>query len=420
MSNPTVQARILAEMGWWGAEMTRTTYENLLRCARNNGELERMLEILKEMVKRGLKPTLESYDGAIDLALHYHEPETAMELLTEAMNLREFRTRHRSMTLKVLRGAAMDSCVSSANKGFAQIHLLTTVKKHSVVKKAWQIAVEEKQFDPDEGLCTLVLHVAGRYGDPDLGNKAIIKINQMGFPWRSIYFPPLIQAYSSKSDWKSSFRLLHLMRTVGIPPTKETAMPIAKALGRDIPAIRKALLTLHDLAKENELDVVAVNVVIHSFAYNGLYDQCMSTYYLAPSWGVDVNIETVDALLDACIHNQEVENGVSIYERHTKDGLQPTASTLSKMVVLICTQENYEEAFKYLELMKQNGLKPLRGAYYRLVKKLAKANDPRLPWLLDEMQSCQYEMPTHIQAYIDQHCSNAAEEKDADAVDHNM
>lgn len=290
-------------------------------------------------------------------------------------------------------------------------------KKHPVVKKVWQMAIEERRFDPDEGLCTLVLHVAGRYADPELGNKVIIKIKEMGFPWRPVYFPPLIQAYAAKSDWKSSFKLLHIMRKVGITPSKETAAPIAKALGRDIPAIRKALLTLHDLAKEDELDVVAVNVVIHSFAYNGLYEQCMSTYYLAPSWGIDINIETVDALLDACIHEKQVENGISIYERHIQDGLEPTASTLSKMVVLICTQDDYEEAFKYLELMKANGLKPLRGAYYRLVKKLAKANDPRLPWVLEEMKSCEYETPAHVQAYIEQH--TAVEEKE-DAENNNM
>lgn len=112
MSNPTEQGRILAEMDWWGAEKTRTTYENLLRCTRNNGELERMLEIFKEMEKNELKPTLESYDEGIDLALHYHEPEVALEILTKAMTLREFRTRHRSLMLKVLRGAAMESCVS--------------------------------------------------------------------------------------------------------------------------------------------------------------------------------------------------------------------------------------------------------------------------------------------------------------------
>lgn len=251
---------------------------------------------------------------------------------------------------------------------------------------------------PDEGLLLYVLNVAGKHNDPKLATDAIRIVGESGFPYKESHFMPLIEAFASTGDMKNTFKVFTAMRNVGVIPNKKTALPVVHKLGSDKNAIRQARA---ELDSAEEVDVSAFNLVIHALAHNKEYDEAISLFRDAERLGVKPNSETLDAALDVCIYRQDADLGKSIHEKLTNEGVKETVTTLSKMVTLMCTQEDYEDAFIYLEKMKQLGMTPLRGCYFKLVKTLSKAADSRLSLALDDMAAYGYPLSTHLTDYME-------------------
>lgn len=257
-------------------------------------------------------------------------------------------------------------------------------------------------FKPDEGVCLHVLDLAGKHGDPQLAGDVIRVLGEEGYTYRECHFSPLIESFASTGDIASTFQVFTAMRKVGVIPNKKIALPIAHKLGRDKNAVRKARNILEEMAKTEgqEVDISAFNLIVHAFAFNKEYDEAISMYSRTKEFGVQPNTETLDATLDACIHCKDASLGTMIYHEQLSRGIKATATTLSKMVTLMCTQEDYEDAFKYLERMKKLHLIPLRGCYFKLVKTLSAANDPRLEMAIDDMKAYGYNLSNHMEEYM--------------------
>ncbi|KAI8139521.1 hypothetical protein BJV82DRAFT_513956 [Fennellomyces sp. T-0311] len=384
-ADPKLQAWILEEMERVGYNpKMRPVYGHMLTCMRNNGEIERAFDTLERMRLEGVTPTLHMYRQLVDMCVQFNHPDMAYDMLKGAAILDTFAGRYNYMYMNLLRSAALNS-------------------SHEIVKDMWKIAVLDHNIAPDEGLCHYVLHVAAHYGDSSLGSDVIRVIGKLGYPYKESHFAPLIEAFAATGDWKSTLKVLHLMRAAGITPSQGTARPIAYKLGKDVEAIRLARDSLAQLKKEDSLDILAFNLIIHSFAYNNEYEDAMETFGRAAELGVTIDLETIHAILDACIHAEEAVMGAKIFDKYAHGNLSPNATTLSKMVTLMCTQDNYEDAFKYLEQMKSMGFVPLRGCYYRLVKKLASNQDSRLAIALDDMKTCGYDVTAYLQEHLDRH-----------------
>ncbi|KAI7859369.1 hypothetical protein BDC45DRAFT_530614 [Circinella umbellata] len=395
-ADPKLQASILEEMKKCGHDIkTAGVYSYLFRCMRNNGELERMIDTLDEMRKENVTPPLYIYRQFLDLCLEFNEPGIGYNLLKDAAILDSFAAHQKTMYMDLLRSGAL-------------------MGLHPVVKDMWKIAVLDNDIKPDEGLCHYILHVAADHGDSALGSDVIRVIGKLGFPYKGSHFAPLVEAFATTGNWKSTLQVVHLMRKAGVIPTQETTRSIASKLGQDADAIRIARAALDELNKESAVDILAFNVIIHAFAYNNQYADAMETFSKATEMQVKINIETIHAVLDACIHAKEANVGIKVFNQYVMSGdksIKPDATTMSKMVTLMCTQEDYEDAFKYLELMKKMGFVPLRGCYYMLVKKLATHQDSRLSIALEEMKVCGYQMSAFLQGHIDKHTPLTEEEE---------
>ncbi|KAL0142846.1 hypothetical protein V8B55DRAFT_1350665 [Mucor lusitanicus] len=378
-----VQAKMLHAMEQLGYHKTTKTYHYMLLCMRQNLELERALDTLETMKRANLVPGLLSYLTVIDMALHLREPSIACDILDEAEKLDTFREKDKVLYMQLLRCAAVEG-------------------HYTTVRATWKKAVMECGFDPDEGLCLYVLHLAGKHNDPKLAGDVIRIIGELGYTYRECHFAPLLDAFASTGDIANTFKVFSSMRKIGIIPDKKTALPVAYKIGRDINAIHKAKEALQDMADRGEpVDVTAFNLVIHAFAFNRKYDDAISLYGQAKRLGVAPNSETLDATLDACIHCKDAELGVSIYQECVSRGIKASATSLSKMVTLMCTQEDYEDAFTYLERMKKLNMIPLRGCYFKLVKTLSRANDPRLDIALEDMRAYGYDTSTHMHEFME-------------------
>ncbi|KAG0172320.1 hypothetical protein DFQ29_008429 [Apophysomyces sp. BC1021] len=378
-----LQAEILDRMQQFGVRRTEKTYKVLLEAMCDNYEPERALDTLDYMEEVDkLTPSLAAYRCVIDLCVRSDEPTLAFQLLQKAAKSNEFKVHEEHLSLTVLRCAALNDA-------------------YKIVKECWQTAVITKKYQPDDGTIHHVLRIASRFKDSQLASDVVQALDHLGYPYRESHFTLLMEAFASTTDVRKSFLLLNAMRKTGVIPNKKTARAIAHRLGIDKNAIEQAQEVLHGLAAENCLDIAAFNVVIHGLACHGLFDDAMSVYNSAARLGVEPDVETLDSVLDACIHAGEVSTGVQIYNLQRDHGIQPTVSTMSKMVTLICTQDSYEDAFKYLEEMKDMGFIPQRGCYFKLIKRLAYVNDPRLQMAIDDMKACGYETSGHLGTFIE-------------------
>ncbi|KAI8636369.1 hypothetical protein BD408DRAFT_355777 [Parasitella parasitica] len=378
-----LQAKILNAMERYGYSKTTKTYYYMFLCMRQNLELERALETLELMKGRDMVPGLLSYLSMIDIALQLREPTIASDLLEEVEKLETFREKDKMLYMRLLRCAAVEG-------------------HYAPVVSSWKKAVIDCQYSPDEGLCLYVLDLAGKHSDPILAGDVIRIIGKLGFTYRECHFAPLIDAFASTGDIASTFKVFSTMREAGIIPNKKLALPVAYKIGRDVNAIYRARDILEDMSYRGEpVDVTAFNLVIHAFAFNRKYDEAISLYGQTKRLGVTPNNETLDATLDACIHCKDTELGTSIYQEFVTKGVKPSVTSLSKMVTLMCTREDYEDAFTYLERMKKLKMTPLRGCYFKLVKTLSRANDPRLEAALADMKAHGYSTSAHMNDFME-------------------
>ncbi|KAI7894024.1 uncharacterized protein EV154DRAFT_415801 [Mucor mucedo] len=382
--NSTTQAHLLHRMEIHGYKPTSKTYHLMLACMRESLELERALDTFDLMKTQKIVPGLLTYLSIIDMAVQLRQPEIASDLLQEAEKLSTFRVKDNFLYMHVLRSASYEG-------------------QYQTTKRNWEKAVSEHGFKPDEGVCLHVLTLAGKNGDPELAADVIRLLGEEGYTFRECHFSPLIEAFASTGDIASTFKVFTAMRKLGIVPTKKAALPIARKLGADVNAIRRARDVLEELAKaeDQEVDISAFNLIIHSFAYNRQYDEAFATYARAKEFGVKPNTETLDATLDACIHCRDADLGTTIYREELSRGVKASSTTLSKMVTLMCTQKDFEDAFKYLEKMKKLKMTPMRGCYFKLVKVLSAANDPRLDLAIKDMEAFGYNVSNHMQEYMD-------------------
>ncbi|CAO3637007.1 unnamed protein product [Cunninghamella echinulata] len=374
-----LQAKILERMEAEGIYKTVKTYGFMILCMRNNLELERALDTIEAMEKLQLIPSLNSYLVVIDLCILANEPSLAYNMLKKAEETYELTERQNHYYMGILRCAVLSDDLK-------------------VVQENWNMVVKEKKMKPDLGLCNYAIVAAAKLDDPHFAYDILHTIHELGYPYSDHHFCCLLESFASTLDMKNTFLVFNAMRKAGITPTKATSSSVLQKLGNDMNAIFRAREALKSV--EN-VDIVAFNLVIHAFAYNGNFDEAMSTFAMAQELNITPDIDTLHSLLDACVHARNVDHGVSIYQLFEKRGIQPTTATLSKMIVLMCTQESYEDAFVYLEKIKESGDIPLRGAYYRLIKKLAASNDPRIDMAIEDMKACGYSLSPYLKEYMD-------------------
>ncbi|KAI8372512.1 hypothetical protein EDC96DRAFT_542042 [Choanephora cucurbitarum] len=378
-----LQSKIIHHMEQTGYPKTTKIYFLLILCMRETLEFERALDTLDQMKREKVPVSLSIYSILFDMAISLKDPAIACQMLKEAEQLKEFdQTKSKFNYMELLRLAALCDDID-------------------VVRTIWDKAEGSR---PDEGLLLYVLNLASKHGDTKLATNAMKVIGEQGFVYKECHFAPLVETFAATGEVSNAFQLFTAMRKVGVTPTRQSAMPLVRRLGQDKNAVLRAkqvLLEQHT-AQQGKIDVVALNLVIHALAYNKENEEALELYEQSKSMDVIPNSETLDAVLDACIHTKNTELGTKVYKEFLEDGIRPTANSLSKMVALMCTQEeDFEGAFMYLEEMKKLELVPLQGCYYKLVKLLSRTHDPRLEMALDDMKAYGYSISNHLIEYVE-------------------
>ncbi|KAK3827641.1 MAG: hypothetical protein J3Q66DRAFT_393967 [Benniella sp.] len=380
-----------------GLEMNANSYEIIIQGLCANQELEHALDLLGDMTvavnEKGLpdengqpiinvRPTLLCYTPIIQLAQDLHESETAFLVLKMA-EVQSGVSRIPPVIYTDLMARAAEDYVLRA------------------VVYCWKKAVKEMGACPDEGTCMLILNCAGHNEAPRLSAEVIQYMGENGMEFQEYHFAPLIQAFSRAAKYKSAFNVLSIMRTSGMKPTILTASSLLRAL--DEPShIEDAFVCMKEMHQEGKkVDVVALNVLIEACGRGRDLTRAMTIYETAPLLGVVPDTDTFNALLTGCIMDKNMTEGRNVIAMMQQAEVDPNVDTYQSLISLCLTQINYEDAFVYLEEMKSHDVIPSEGIYTSLIRKLARENDPRIKYAIEEMESFGYVVGPNLRQYIE-------------------
>ncbi|CAO3689733.1 unnamed protein product [Rhizopus stolonifer] len=375
--NNSAQIELKKEMEQKGIELNSVTYYHLLRSQQRN--LTTALETLEDMKRNGIAPTLVCYSLLIR-ACRANFSDVAYKLLREAED--------NGLPVK-----------SDPRMYFDVLRLGARTDQIETVAYCWNKAIAEHSLRPDEGTCLQVLRVAAKKGDTKLATDVIRQLSTSGYPYKEHYFTPLMEAFLVKDDLKSAFNVLDIMRVSGVPPTMNAIFALRETLSKDIETIDKAYYILEELKKEKkQVDITAFNVVVAACADAGDVERTVSTYREADKLNVKPDVDTYNSILDVCIKARVDKMDEVVISEMKKANISPNVDTYMKMIELSCDRVNYEEAFNYLETMKEYGILPPQRCYTMLAQKLSYNKDPRFHLVLEEMETFGYKVGPYIRS----------------------
>lgn len=240
-----------------------------------------------------------------------------------------------------------------------------------------------------------VLNLAARYSDPELATSAIRILSGRRSALTVFHYEPLLAAYAGAGDLKTAFRVLVIMTKAGIETNTSTTRPLYLKLSESIETAQSGWTQLEALVQDgHSIPLAAANVVIEACIKVGPFQQAVELYKgLHEICENGPNTETFNVLLQGASKQDRKDLSVFIASEMQALGIKPDILTYDRLILAcLYQQEDYEDAFKYLEEMIEVGADQPDGGWWMrrgtatiLIKRCVEKNDPRAFELLDEM-----------------------------------
>lgn len=259
----------------------------------------------------------------------------------------------------------------------------------------WKARIQTSQLVPSDGICVSVLNLAARQGDPGLATSAIRILAARRSALSPFHYEALLTAYTEAQDAKTAFRILTIMAKAGLEPHSTTTRPLFLYLSKDDRLPDKAWQVLKSLHQDGHvIPTAAVNVVIEAKLYTGLFGQAVEFYKeLHTICESGPNTETFNILLQGSTRQSNKSMAMFFASEMRALGLKPDRLTYDRLILVCSHDDDYEDAFRYLEEMTtvgadkvedgQKGWWMRRGTATCLAQRCAKAGDARVWHLLD-------------------------------------
>lgn len=261
----------------------------------------------------------------------------------------------------------------------------------------WKMVVHDFKITPDEGLCVAVLNTAARHGIPDLASDVIRVLQSMDVTWQEHHFAPLVEAFARSGQIKEAIITLDIMRSNNIEPLTETALPIFDAIKDDIATVESTWNLVDELHNEGKkVDISALKAIIKASLTLGDLQRAIGAYKAFPDFNVVADLATFNLLLQGCVAAAHRELGNLLLSDMKELKLKPDQNTYEEFIALCLTQDDYEDAFFYLEELKATGNIPPNIVYEGIVGKCLSRGDGRYQIALDEMKELGYSPSTAL------------------------
>ncbi|KFY13940.1 hypothetical protein V492_02953 [Pseudogymnoascus sp. VKM F-4246] len=305
---------------------------------------------------------------------------------------------------------------------------------HAGVTYVWRKRVEIDYLRPSDGTLANVLNTAALSGDPALATSALKMLADRKGELPTSSYEAMLEAYATAGDMTNAFRVLCIMgkasgESANKTPSSATTRPLFKLLRDEGPeGIEDAWKALKPLQEEGkEVPIAAVNVILEAASSSGELGLAMRLYKeLVESQSIISEDETaksaegktekastsnalrktsrkvlrvrpdtatINVLLQGCtkIDTSSSPKLTAMYlaSEMARQGIRPDELTYDRLI-LVCLderQQDYEDAFRYLEEMTAMGWrgKVRNGTWHALARRCAVERDGRVDTVLGMM-----------------------------------
>ncbi|PBP21053.1 pentatricopeptide repeat protein [Diplocarpon rosae] len=261
-------------------------------------------------------------------------------------------------------------------------------------KYIWTRRVETESFVVSDGICIAALNVAARYSDPELATSAIRILSSRKSALTTFHYEALLAAYAGAKDLKTAFRVLVIMTKAGLQTDSCTTRPLFMVLSNSLDLPIQAWDVLEELVQDNHaVPISAVNVVIEATISSGQFAEAVEMYKSVHDlFKISPNTETFNILLQGAARQKRKDLSMFLAGEMQALAIKPDHLTYDRLILACHNQDDYEDAFRYLEEMVGVGADHPDGGWWMrggtakaLVQKCVDHSDERAWELLDEM-----------------------------------
>ncbi|KAI0409574.1 hypothetical protein F4802DRAFT_604272 [Xylaria palmicola] len=214
----------------------------------------------------------------------------------------------------------------------------------------WGHAVTPGHINPSDGMLLNVLNAASMHGDTAMAMSAIRKLSTRGMKLSMHHYEALILVHVQQNDLQKALTVLCIMAKAGLSPDLASTRPLFQMLRNSPSSTDQALRVLHNLKLQYIVPAAAFNVVLESAAAHQGFKVAFDLYRTIRQVCIDgPDLETFDILLRHCTQKKSMGFLVAEMEAFS---LKPSKRILDQLVRVSSMQDDYESAFRYLEMMR--------------------------------------------------------------------
>ncbi|KAI0555215.1 hypothetical protein F4679DRAFT_157745 [Xylaria curta] len=257
------------------------------------------------------------------------------------------------------------------------------------VKFIWDHSVTPGHIHPPDGVVLNVLNAASMHGDVALAMSAIQELSTRGMKLSMHHYEALIHVHMRHDDLQKGLTVLCIMAKAGLSPDLASTRPIFQMLRNSSESTDKALRILHEFKAQYTVPAAAFNVVLESAAGHGGFKVAFDLYRTVRQVCIEgPDHETFEILLRYCTQRKSMSFLVAEMEAFS---LKPTRSIFDQLIRICSIQDDYEMAFRFLEMMRARtppGLAETwwlsRNSALALLRRCIQNQDPRFEDLFGE------------------------------------
>ncbi len=338
-------------------------------------QLEMALNKLEEMEHDGQQVYTWLYDMFVYTLCEVEEFDNATNLLKHRVDRGETMI-SANMWFYVLDSASRALHVSPV---LADTSFFADMQKYEATLYTWKKRVETAYLNPPSGVCLNVLTTAARHGDADLATDVFRILGDRKTRFDLNQYETLLDAYVADGNIKTALTILCIMKASGGSPDEGSTRSIFHHLRQDPGLPKKAFDSLLELREARRaVPTCAVNCIIEASVHLGDLPQAIEHYKglrtVCPD-GPDT--VTFNTLFRGCnnAHRKDLAMFLASEMRSLK--VKPNALTYDRLLLVCLGQDDYEDAFRYLDEMKSRGWTPRQGTLVAMAKKCAENGDDR-------------------------------------------
>ncbi|KAI1444497.1 hypothetical protein F5Y02DRAFT_418948 [Annulohypoxylon stygium] len=274
------------------------------------------------------------------------------------------------------------------------------------IKYIWDHSVSPGYINPPDGVVMNTLNAASSHADASLAMEAIQMLSSRGRKLELHHYEALIDIHAQENDIRKAFTVLCIMAKAGLRPDLSSTRSIFRTLRNSPSETDAALEILSDLRLRYQVPIAAFNVVLEATEVHHVFKVALDLYRNIRQFCADgPDLETYHVLLSHCTRGRSMNFLVAEMKTFS---IEPIQTTYDHLIRISCFQDNYEQAFQFLEKMKASKTAGIpndwwlsRDSALALVRRCIQAEDIRAQDIIEGCRERGIYIDVEVQLLLD-------------------